>query len=186
MKNNYAFLLVLLLCPAAHAAPPSALPGLPLPVTEPAAVNPAADWHRLTPAQQRQARANYAAFKALDADSRRRIGNAAAAWSQLPADRQRNLLAKYQAQDRMVRDGWRLGPELGADYSKLQPLVGYVPASQREAMLALLRQLDAEQRAHLVLISQRTPPQDREALRNELLALPASARSQWLQRNVNR
>ena len=59
-----------------------------------------------------------------------------------------------------------------------------LPEAQREPMLALLRQLDARQLGQLGLLSQRTPPQEREALREQLLAAPASARGEWLQRRL--
>ena len=69
-------------------------------------------------------------------------------------------------------------------WPKLQPLLGYLPEAQREPMLALLRQLDARQLEQLGLLSQRTPPQEREALREELLATPAATRSEWLRRKL--
>ncbi|MNN89513.1 hypothetical protein D3C81_2073400 [compost metagenome] len=86
----------------------------------------------------------------------------------------------------MHREGWLLGPRLGALYAKLQPLLGFLPAEQREPMLALLHQLDAAQLEQLSLISQRTPPQERVALREQLLALAPAQRAAWLQQNVAR
>ena len=177
--------LVLLPCVAA-ASPSTRLPGLPAPVAQTPAASPAAQWSTLTPAQQRQARANYAAYKALDEASRQRIRAAAAAWAHLDRAEQQTLFARFHSQDHMVRSGWRLGPALGAVYTKLQPLLGYVPAHQREPLLALIRSLDDGQREQLVLISQRTPPQERAGLREQLLALPAGARAQWLRENVTR
>ena len=100
----------------------------------------------------------------------------------LPVVEQQALRARFAGLDRLYRDGWRLGPQLGAFYPALQPLLGYLPETQREPMLALLRQLDARQLGQLSRLSQRTPPQEREALRTELLALPAAGRAQWLQR----
>ena len=111
------------------------------------------------------------------ADTARTAGLAA-----LPVVEQQALRARFAGLDRLYRDGWRLGPQLGAFYPALQPLLGYLPETQREPMLALLRQLDARQLGQLSRLSQRTPPQEREAMRTELLALPAAGRAQWLQR----
>lgn len=172
---------------ALAVAPNPALSGLPAPVVDEAAtVAPARSWQQLSPAQQHQARQRYAAWQALDEDSRTRIRHAASALAQLPAERRQELQIRFQALDRMVRDGWWLGPRLGAVFPKLQPLLGFVEAQQREALLALLRQLDEHQLGQLVLISQRTPPQERAALRQELLQLPAAERGPWLARKVNR
>jgi hypothetical protein len=179
-------LALLLLTPIVSAVAAPAPAGLPVPLADARPANLAQGWSTLAPAQQRELRARYEAWKALDEDSRHRIRRAAVAVTQLPASKQQELRAQFENQDQMIRDGWWLGPELGALYPKLQPLFGFVPVEQRPAFLALLRQLDDGDRAQLALISQRTPPQDRDALRSELLAIPASQRAEWLRRNVNR
>jgi len=51
-------------------------------------------------------------------------------------------------------------------------------------MLALLYQLDATQLAQLGVLSQRTPPQERDALRERLLALPPAQRADWLRQST--
>src|SRR3546814_19053398 len=72
-----------------------------------------------------------------------------------------------------------LGPVLGADYPKLHSLVSQVPTEQRAALLAALRALSPEGRADLAVLAPRPPPQDRDALRKELLAQPESHRAPW-------
>lgn len=169
---------------AVVAAPPAGLPGLP-PAQPPApSADPAVSWQALAPAQQRDLRARYAAWQALPETERQRIRQAAARVAGLPATEREALRARFADQDQLHRDGWRLGPQLGALYPKLQPLLGYVPAEQREPLMALLRRLDAEQLAQLTLISQRTPPQDRAELRAQLLAVSAAGRSAWLREKV--
>ena len=103
-----------------------------------------------------------------------------------PPERQQALRAEFAALDVTQRHGWRLGQALGADFAKLHPLLAYVPADQRSPLLTVLRGMDAQQRADLAVLAQRTPPQDREALRAELLTVPASRRSAWLQEQLDR
>lgn len=166
------------------ATPPAGLPGLPPPPASASGADPTARWQALAPAQQRDLRARYAAWQALPESERQRIRQAAARVAALSATERDALRARFAGQDQLHRDGWRLGPQLGALYPKLQPLLGYVPAEQREPLLTLLRQLDAEQLAQLTLIAQRTPPQDRAELRAQLLAVDAAGRSAWLRERV--
>ncbi len=214
-KLLLALLAALLLVPVAHAAPPQRLPATVSGASQtPAAVAPAPravpDWSTLTPAQQRELRTQYATWRALDESERQRVRHAAAAFAALPGgyparpaerqrvrhaaaafaalpgDRRSALQVQFRNQDRLYRDGWRLGPRLGAAWPKLQPLLGYLPDGQRGPMLALLRQLDEKQLQQLVLLSQRTPPQDRERVRAGLLATTAANRDAWLQAQVVR
>lgn len=176
------WLLALALLPAVRTS--AAPPAIPVPLAEAPVTNAGlpARWNTLPPARQREVRARYKAWRALPESERQRQRDAAAGLAALPVVEQQALRARFAGLDRLYRDGWRLGPQLGAFYPALQPLLGYLPETQREPMLALLRQLDARQLGQLSRLSQRTPPQEREALRTELLALPAAGRAQWLQR----
>jgi hypothetical protein len=170
-----------------HAVVPTALPASLEPAAPVASVQtPQAAWATMTPQLKRDLRARYAAWQALPEAERQRIGQAATALAALPATQRDALQAHFLGMDRLHRDGWLLGPRLGTLYAKLQPLLGYLPAEQREPMLALLHQLDAAQLEQLSLISQRTPPQERVALREQLLALAPAQRAAWLQQNVAR
>ncbi len=179
--------LLLSVALATHAALPTALPASVEQAAPVARVQtPQAAWATMTPQLKRELRARYAAWQALPEAERQRIAQAAAALAAMPAAQRDALQAHFQGMDQMHRDGWLLGPRLGALYAKLQPLLGYLPAEQREPMLALLHQLDAAQLEQLSLISQRTPPQERVALREQLLALAPAQRAAWLQQNVAR
>lgn len=139
-----------------------------------------APWSALDAAGRADARARYAAWRALDEAERTRVRQAAVRVASLPPDQQQALRTRFEAMDRLHRDGWRMGPRVGARYPDLQPMFGYVPPSQRDAALALLASLDDQQLARLSVISRRTAPQDREAVRAELLALQPGARAAWL------
>lgn len=176
-------LVVLALLPAASSLAAPVAPVLPAGSTTPAP-DPAVGWQALAPAQQRELRARYAAWRALPESERQRVRRAAAEVAALPAPERAAVRNRFLGLDRLHRDGWRLGPQLGAHYPKLQPLLGYLPGHQREPMLALLRQLDATQLAQLGVLAQRTPPQERDALRERLLALPAAQRGDWLRQRT--
>ena len=175
-------LLALLPAVASLAVPAAPRPLDALPSRAAQATDPQARWAQLAPAQQRDLRARYAAWRGLPETERQRVRLAAAELAALPAAEREVLHARFAGLDRLHRDGWQLGPRLGALYPQLQPLLGYLPEAQRAPMLALLHQLDAAQLAQLGLLSQRTPPQERAALREELLAVPAAGRTQWLRR----
>ncbi|WP_413975582.1 DUF3106 domain-containing protein [Stenotrophomonas acidaminiphila] len=179
--------LLLALLPAAPSlATPAALPAVPVAQTDTATPgpDPRAHWPALAPARQRELRARYAAWRALPESERQRVRRAAADMAALPPAEREALRNRFVALDRLHRDGWRLGPQLGAHYPKLQPLLGYLPEHQRAPMLALLYQLDATQLAQLGMLSQRTPPQERDALRERLLALPPAQRADWLRQST--
>ncbi len=137
-------------------------------------------WDALPRGEREDRRARYAAWQELDEVQRTRVRAAAEEISALPPEQQAMLRSRFDALDEMQRRGWRLGPVLGADYSRLQPLFGFVPEADRDATISLLRQLDVEQRNDLAVLAQRIPPQERAAFRQELLAVPAAERSTWL------
>lgn len=152
----------------------------------PSAAQQRARWAALTPVQQADLRARYAAWKDLTATDRVVLRQARERLHSLPDDQQRALRTQFTAMDRLHRDGWRLGSQVGAFYPQLQPLIGYVPVDQRERLLAVLRSLDAGQLEQLAVLAQRTPPQDRDGLRDALLAEAPATRSAWLKRQLAR
>ena len=78
-----------------------------------------------------------------------------------------------------------LWPVLGVDWPRLHALLPQVPGEEREALLVALRALAPQGRNDLAVLAQRTPPEQRQALRDELLAQPAEARDAWLRRRVD-
>ncbi|MEG1678778.1 MAG: DUF3106 domain-containing protein, partial [Stenotrophomonas sp.] len=174
--------LVLIVALPLHAAAPTAVPVLP----SPRVVSTQSAWALMSPEQKREVRNRYAAWQALPTSEQQRIRQAAAAIAALPDAQRQALRARYMDIDQMHRDGWLLGPQLGVLYPRLQPLLGYLPAAEREPVIALLRQLDAAQLEQLSLISQRTPPQQRDELRTQLLALAPAQRDAWLREKVGR
>jgi len=150
------------------------------PLQRAAFVQRMAVWNALPREQREDRRGRYAAWQALDDVQRMRVRAAAEEINALPPAQQAMLRSRFDAMDDMQRRGWRLGPVLGADYPRLQPLFGFVPEAERDATISLLQQLDAEQRGDLSLLAQRIPPQERATFRRQFLAVPTAERSRWL------
>lgn len=143
-------------------------------------------WDALPPLERARQRAAYADWMALDAQTRARLSQAAATLSTLPPAQRQAMQARFEALDQTDQAGWRLGPDLGADYAKLHPLLAFMPEAERQPLLAALRQMTAPQRADLAVLAQRTPPQERDALRQDLIATTAQDRDRWLQERLRR
>ena len=141
-------------------------------------------WDRLPPLERARRRAEYADWLALDPATRSRLQQAAATLATLPPAQQQALLTRFGQLDQSEQAGWRLGPDIGADFARLQPLLAYMPQAEIAPMRAVLRQLTAPQRADLAVLAQRTPPQDRDALRQALIAADPAGRGQWLQERL--
>jgi hypothetical protein len=138
-------------------------------------------WHALPPAAQAERREQWQAWCALPSEQQARLRSAATAFAALPESERRLLHERYAALDRSEQRGWMLGPTLGADYMHLQPLLAQVPAAQREPLLAVLRVMTPAERSDLAVLAQRVAPQQRNALRRDLLATNAGNRAAWLQ-----
>lgn len=145
-----------------------------------------ADWDALSAAQRGEQRERYAAWRHLPTAEQAQVQAAMQRYAALPQDQQQALRAEFDALDRSQRRGWLLGPSLGVDYPSLQPLLAQVPEAEHAPLLQALRALTPRQRGHLAVLVQRTPPQEREALRRELLATPAAGREEWLQSRLER
>jgi hypothetical protein len=179
--NNARTVIASLLLLAPVVASPA-----PAPVALPAPSSLASGTAPPDPAQLRELRSRYAQWQSLPESERARVREAAHRMASLPPEQQQSVRATFHAQDARFRDGWRLGPALGAQYPKLQGLFGFVPAEQRDAALAALRQLSVDQLAQLTLVAQRTPPQERDQVRSDFLKLAPAERDRWLREHVVR
>ena len=71
---------------------------------------------------------------------------------------------------------------LGAEWPGLEPLLMQVPQQERRPLLDVLQSMPRAQLQQLATLAQRTPPQERAALRAELVAMPAAGRAEWLRK----
>lgn len=138
-------------------------------------------WDALPEPVRRDRRERWQAWRVLPPDQRLQVQAAAIAFAALPPERQHALRLAFAQRDADERHGWLLGPALGADFTALQPLLLQVPLTQRESLLATLRDMTPTQRADLAVLAQRTPPRQRDALRLALISTSAANRAGWLQ-----
>lgn len=143
-------------------------------------------WDALPLAQRRELRERWQAWQALPAREQWQLRTAATAFAALPPEQQQALRARFEALDESERRGWRLGPVLGADYARLQPLLMQVPAAQRGPLLAVLRAMTPAELDDLATLAQRTPPPERDALRRDLVSTSAANRAAWLRLRLDR
>lgn len=145
-----------------------------------------AAWDALPASERGERRERYLAWRALPSDEQARVLRARDEFAALEPARREVLRARFAALDGSERRGWRLGPSLGADYPALQPLLAQVPPEQHEPLLRALRAMEPRQRIDLAALAQRTPPNERGALRRELLSTSAANREAWLQDRLMR
>lgn len=126
------------------------------------------------------------AWQQLDPLQRQRVRDAADAFAGLPADEQARLREEFARLDRSEQRGWLLGPAIGAAWPQLSPLFSYVPEDERQPLLGILRDLDGNELEMLGRIAWRTPPEQRDALRRQLIAVPAANRAAWLWQMTDR
>lgn len=144
-----------------------------------------AAWHAL-PAQERERRRiAFAAIEAMPHPERARLQQAAAHFDTLPDEARQALRLQFDQLDLGLRRGWLLGPTLGAEWPGLHALFAAMPAEQHAPAMLALRAASPQARADLAVLAQRTPPQERDALRAQWLAVAPGARDAWLRARVD-
>lgn len=158
-------------------------------------------WASWSPAAQAAFDANLARWDSLPLRERQQRRERWAAWQQLSAEEQARLRgvvlqlnpasraalhAQFEALDATTQRGWILGPVLGADYVALQPLLAQVPAADHAPLLRTLRAMSAIERGKLAVLVRRTPPQQREQLRRDLVSTSDVNRAAWLELRLQR
>ena len=141
-------------------------------------------WDALPAAERGAQRERYHAWQALNAIEQAQVDAAAQAFAGLPEAEQQAVQQRFAALDASTQHGWLLGPDLGADYPKLHPLLAQLPAEQHAPLLVALRVMGAAERADLARLAQRLPPQQRADLLRGLLSTPVADRSAWLGQRV--
>ena len=137
-------------------------------------------WDAL-PAKARGAqRGAWQAWHALPASERLRLRGIAARWQMLAGEERIALRTRFEALPADARHGWWLGPGMGRHWPRVAPLFAFAPEGQRDALLALLRAADNEDIDALERLAQITPPEERDALRLDLLRVPAAERRAWM------
>ena len=151
------------------------------PLPEATASAPLPQWSRANLRQTAWLRGVWAEWQALPEPERASLRTTAAHFFGLPAQQQQALRQRYAAQSFDAHRGWHLGPVLGRIWPRIAALFAYIDPSEQQPLLQLLRQATPDDLDTLARLAQITPPEQRAALRQSLLALPAAQRSAWLQ-----
>jgi hypothetical protein len=143
-------------------------------------------WDALPPAERALLREHWEAWRALPPGEQQAVREAAAAFAALPPERQDELRRQFAALPADEQRGWLLGPRVGAQWAGLQPLLMQVPADEREALLRTLQAMPETELRDLAVLAQRTPPQERETLRHDLVRTGPGNRAAWLRMRLER
>lgn len=146
----------------------------------------AREWEMRPLFERRARRETWRAWEQLSDAERIRLRAEAARLARLPPAEREALRVRFAALDLTSQRGWMLGPALGADYMRLQPLLAQAPADLHDGLLRTLRLMSPLQRADLAVLVQRTPPAERDRLRRELVSTSHANRAAWLQLSLER
>lgn len=143
-------------------------------------------WDALPPAERARRRGALSAWTSLSPEEQARVAASEAAWRALPADERAAWRARFDELPADQREPWWLGPVLGEWFSPVQPLFAYVPGSEREPLLAMLRALPPAAREDLATLARRLPAAERERLRRELLEAAPAEREALVRERLGR
>lgn len=143
-------------------------------------------WDALPARVRGEQRGRWQAWRALDPGERMQLRAIGLRVRQLSIEEQQVLQGRFATQSSDTRAGWWLGPRLGRDWPRVAALFGYVGEAERERLLRFLREATPEDIDACARLAQSTPPEERAALRAELLAQPNAQRGAWLQARMQR
>ncbi len=143
-------------------------------------------WQALSPAQHASLRLNLPSWLRLDAEQRRQLLRKQQEFAAQSSEQRERLGSSFETLPPAARRAL-LPAVAGSDARDLaRELFAFVPMEQEVATLRMLDSLDAAAHESLRQISRRLAPWQREALRVELLDLPADQRVAWLQQRMGR
>lgn len=137
-------------------------------------------WDALPPQARGAQRGAWQAWRALPANERVRLRGIAMRWRMLAGEERVGLRTRFEGLPADARQGWWLGPGMGRHWPRVAPLFAFAPEAERAALLALLRAADSEDIDALERLAQITPPEERDALRLDLLRVPPAERRAWM------
>lgn len=184
----------------ATAADPTTPDAVPLPILDEARRWPVMDagdeamslprrmqrWDALPARARGEQRGRWQAWRALEPGERMQLRAIGLRVRQLSMEEQQALQDRFASQSSDARAGWWLGPRMGRDWPRVAALFGYVGDAERERLLRFLRDATPQDIDACARLAQSTPPEEREALRAELLAQPNAQRGAWLQARLQR
>jgi hypothetical protein len=184
----------------ATASDPTVPDAVPLPILDEARRPPVMDagreamslprrmqrWDALPARVRGEQRGHWQAWRVLAPVERVQLREIGLRVRQLSIEEQQALHERFGVQSSDARAGWWLGPRLGRDWPRVAALFGFVEPGERERLLRFLGEATAEDIDACARLAQSIPPEERAALRAELLAQPNAQRGAWLQARLQR
>ena len=134
---------------------------------------------QLQPERRAQLLERATQWQGLTAAQREAFTRRAAEWDALPRAERDARRVNYRA--------WQaLTPDERARLQALSARVRALPADERATLRAQFDALDGSERRDLGMLVYRTPPQQRDRLRRELLSTAAGQRDRWLWERLGR
>lgn len=143
-------------------------------------------WDQLDARDRAPRRSRFASWHELSVADQGRVRAAAAHLDALPQAQQQELTLQFGALPADAQRLWALGPDLGQQLAPIAALFAFLPEDERSALLAALRQLDAQARADLALLAPRLDEKQRQALRKQLLAAEPARRPALIRQRLAR
>jgi hypothetical protein len=125
-------------------------------------------------------RVRWYAWQRLGNVEQTKIKAAMVRYQAMTPKQQQQLRAQFSGFSQAYQQQWWLGADLGRDALMLESWLRFVPDAQREAWLALLRELNPEQRFVLKKYGDRANAAQRDTLRTRLLSAPKEARAEMI------
>jgi Protein of unknown function (DUF3106) len=125
-------------------------------------------------------RVRWYAWQRLGNAEQTKIKAAMARYEAMTPQQQQQLRAQFSGFSQAYQQQWWLGADLGRDALMLESWLRFVPDAQREAWLALLRELNPELRFTLKKYGDRANAAQRDTLRTRLLSAPRDARAEMI------
>lgn len=141
-------------------------------------------WDEQPAGERARRRAPFQSWHAMPTQERARLRAAQARLVAMPAAEQSALRAQFLALDADSQRLWWLGPSLGQELAPIAPLFAFLPEDDRPALLEVLRGLEPSARIALGQLAPRLGEAQRQALRKQLLVMPAEARGDFIRQRL--
>lgn len=136
----------------------------------------AGHWDAQPAGVRAQRRAAHSRWLWLSTAERTAVRTAARRFVALPPAQQQELRQRHAGLPEDTQIAWSLGPMMGRALPPLAPLFEFVPADERDALLAVVRTLTPAKRGTLASRIATMPPAERGRLRRQLIATPPEKR----------
>jgi hypothetical protein len=134
-------------------------------------------WEAMPPGERARLRERYEAFLLLPPEERQRLRRGFQRFRDLPPEQRRRLRQEFERMSPAERRAFLLGAQARDTADTARRAFAFVPPEERPATLQMLRELSREDRQRLRDLVPRLAPEQRDALRRDLLQRDPAQRS---------